>query len=227
MKWIKHMTASWDDERMAKLVDGGGLAMYGLYWRVQEIIAAKMEGPDPSCSACYSISRWSRLLSVRGSDVFSTLSRLSSCGVSDVCRDGSDITVTNRKLLKYRDEYARKSGHSPDNIPPRTEEEVQPTVSLSANGHGHHKQNTPARFSASDIESIYQQYPRKIAKEAALKAIKKALENLEADDPVEALKERVATFAKSRAGQKGEFVPYPASWFNAKQYLDDPKEWER
>jgi hypothetical protein len=38
-------------------------------------------------------------------------------------RDGSDIVVTNRNLLKYRDEYSKKSGHSPDNVRPRTEGE--------------------------------------------------------------------------------------------------------
>ena len=40
------MTASWADEKLAKLVDRGGmegLAMYGLYWRVQEIIAGMID----------------------------------------------------------------------------------------------------------------------------------------------------------------------------------------
>jgi hypothetical protein len=84
-----------------------------------------------------------------------------------------------------------------------------------------------ARFSSSEIESVYLEYPRKVAKADALKAIKKALENLDEEDPVVALRERVREFAESPAGKKGEFVPYPASWFNAKHYLDDPGEWER
>jgi hypothetical protein len=88
-------------------------------------------------------------------------------------------------------------------------------------------QNGHARFSPSDIESVYLQYPRKTAKAAALKAIKKSLENLDDENPVAALRARVIEFANSPAGHKGEFVPYPATWFNRKQYLDDPKEWER
>lgn len=119
------MTASWDDEKMAQLVDSGGLALYGLYWRVQEIIAGRMEGKDPSCSVQYSVTRWSLLLSLRGSHVFSTLSRLAVTGLVTVERHGDDIAVTNRNLLKYRDEYSRKSGHDPENVPPRTDTEEE------------------------------------------------------------------------------------------------------
>lgn len=84
-----------------------------------------------------------------------------------------------------------------------------------------------ARFTASEIESIYQQYPRKEAKGRALPAIKKALDNLDEEDPVNALRARVMMYAASPAGHKGQFVPLPASWFNDKRYLDDPKEWEK
>ena len=124
LKWLKHMTATWDDERVARLVDKGcmeGLALYGLYWRVNEIIAAQMEGKNPSCSIRYTVTRWSLLLSLRGSLVFSTLSRLGATGLVTIERDGNEILVTNRNLLKYRDEYSRKSGDAQDNIPPRTE----------------------------------------------------------------------------------------------------------
>jgi hypothetical protein len=126
VKWIKHMTASWDDEKLARLVDSAGddaLLMYGLYWRVNELIAAQMDGPNPSCSVTYSVSRWSRLLVTRPSGVWSRVQKLASTCLLTACREGDDITVTNCNLLKYRDEYARKSGHAPDNVPPRTEGE--------------------------------------------------------------------------------------------------------
>lgn len=132
MRWMKHMTASWDDERMAKLVDQApgrnpdrGLAAYGLYWRVQEIIAATMEGGDPSCSAQYHVSRWASLLGLRASDVQRQLNGLAVAGLSLVDRIDMDIRVTNRNLLKYRDEYSRKSGHAPDNVAPDTEAEAE------------------------------------------------------------------------------------------------------
>lgn len=120
------MSASWDDERLARVVGGGGmdgLAMYGLYWRLLEIVASQIEGKTPSCSVQYSVTRWSLLLSLRGSLVFSAMSRLAVTGVVIVTRTDSDVRVTIPNLLKYRDEYSRKSGQSPNDIPPRTEAE--------------------------------------------------------------------------------------------------------
>lgn len=126
MKWMKHMTATTDDEKIARLLgDGGeaGRARYGTYWMINEIIAAQMDGTEPSCSVSYPVSVWSRRLVSRPSLVWSLLSKLAVTGVVTVEWDGSDIRVTNRNLLKYRDEYARKSGHSPDKLPARTEGE--------------------------------------------------------------------------------------------------------
>ena len=124
MKWIKHQTGTRRDEKIARLMAAGGkdaMAAYGLYWMVQEIIADQMEGPEPACSVCYPVSVWSQLLVTRGSLVFSTLSTLAVTGLVTVTREGDDIRVTNRKLLKYRDEYSRKSGHAPENVRTRTD----------------------------------------------------------------------------------------------------------
>jgi hypothetical protein len=82
------------------------------------------------------------------------------------------------------------------------------------------------RFTDADIETIYQAYPRKIGKGDALKAIKNALKRIDSETPAQDLLAIVKEFAQSPAGQKGDYTPYPASWFNAKRYLDDPDEWE-
>jgi hypothetical protein len=129
MKWIKHMTETVDDEKIARLVSPGGiegLARYGLYWRVNEIIARQMGNSDNNCSVCYPVSTWSRLLFTRGSLVFSALSRLAVTGerpgsdsLVTVEREGDEIRVTNRNLLKYRDEYSKKSRQPQENVPPR------------------------------------------------------------------------------------------------------------
>ena len=63
---------------------------------------------------------------------------------------------------------------------------------------------------------------------AAERTDKKALENLDDEDPVKALRARVMEYAASPAGHKEQrFIPYPATWFNDKCYTEDPKEWEQ
>lgn len=122
MRWFKHMAASWHDEGLAKLVDRGGmegLARYGLFWRVVEIVADQLDPKGANPTVCYSITRWSLLLSLRGSLVFSTLSTLGVTGGVTVERAGDDVRVTVPNLLKYRDEYSKKSGHTPESVGPK------------------------------------------------------------------------------------------------------------
>lgn len=91
--------------------------------------------------------------------------------------------------------------------------------------------------------SIYALYPRKIGKAAALKAIEKAIVAVAASKATEKhedfagdegkatawLQRRVKEFALSEHGSNWDrnFVPYPATWFNASRYDDDELEWSR
>lgn len=109
------MTATWQDEKVSRLVAEHGLAGYGLWWRVAEIVASRVEG-NSAPSVTYPISTWSHLLVTRGSLVISALSKLAVTHLVTMERHGSDITVTIPNLLKYRDEYSRKSGHTPESV---------------------------------------------------------------------------------------------------------------
>jgi hypothetical protein len=77
-------------------------------------------------------------------------------------------------------------------------------------------------------EEIYQVYPRKVAKPAAITAILKALDG--------DIAKRGSLLAKTRAyaeavshwpADERQFVPHPATWFNQRRYDDDPTAWAR
>lgn len=80
------------------------------------------------------------------------------------------------------------------------------------------------------VESIYKEYPKKVAKPAALKSIKKAIHKVLGDenpgnlktvhDAFVYLKDKTAAFAKERKGQDETFTPHPATWFNNSRYND-------
>jgi len=70
-------------------------------------------------------------------------------------------------------------------------------------------------------ESIYQAYPRHIKKAPALSAIRKAMTKSDPDF----LLSKVQDYAAAMSGADPKYIPYPATWFNAGQYDDDPKEW--
>jgi len=77
-------------------------------------------------------------------------------------------------------------------------------------------------------ERIYQHYPRKVQKKAAIAKLIPILE----DRGVEFIEERVKTFAEAwvqRVEVEGEaskrFIPYMSSWLNQGRYDDDTAEW--
>lgn len=70
---------------------------------------------------------------------------------------------------------------------------------------------------------IYDIYPRKVGRDKALVAIRNALKRVGFDE----LREAVAEFAKSPAGNAGEFTPHPATWFGEGRWNDDRSEWKR
>lgn len=73
---------------------------------------------------------------------------------------------------------------------------------------------------------IYQVYPRKEARPAALKAIAKALKTV----PFSELLAKTKLFAEAWTGApKADLVycPHPATWFNNERYNGDPELWKR
>lgn len=80
---------------------------------------------------------------------------------------------------------------------------------------------------AADAERIYAAYPRKVAKDAAVRAIAKRL--AAGCDP-EDLLSKVTAYATATdrwAEHDRQFIPHPATWFNRGSFDDDPAEWTR
>lgn len=82
--------------------------------------------------------------------------------------------------------------------------------------------NTPRAPLAdySNALEIYEAYPLKVGKPAALRAIKKAM----ARTSPERLLELTRAYAKRRNGDK-YCMPHPATWFNQERYNDEPSTW--
>lgn len=81
------------------------------------------------------------------------------------------------------------------------------------------KHTKPSVASLLECERIYDAYPKKVAKQAALKAIRKACTQIPPDE----LLRRVKAFAHQMLaeGKDPQYIPYPATWFSRGSYDDD------
>jgi hypothetical protein len=107
----------WEDEKIVALVGEYGLEGYGFWCRLLDIVAYQMDGSE-KCWAEYTLSQWANLFSCHHHKVSNYLSKMEVAGLvtlrynegktrGNTC---SKIEVTISNLLKYRDEYSRKSG---------------------------------------------------------------------------------------------------------------------
>jgi hypothetical protein len=78
-----------------------------------------------------------------------------------------------------------------------------------------------ANTKAIQAEKLYQAYPRKVGKKAAIKAILWALKGRE----FETLMAAVLEFAASPKA-RGQYCPHPATWFNEGRWEDDRRDWQ-
>lgn len=86
--------------------------------------------------------------------------------------------------------------------------------------------------SESALICIYEAYPRRQGRAAALKAITKAIDAIKGDllNPRDSdwLLARVKAYAEAVSKwpeSEKQFIPHPATWFNRGSYDDDPETW--
>lgn len=71
-------------------------------------------------------------------------------------------------------------------------------------------------------EEIYECYPKKENKKEAIEAIVRAIKR-GADSQF--LRERTLLYAKAVANKERRYIPFPATWYNAERFNNDPKSY--
>lgn len=120
MRWFKHMTRSWDDEKIAELVERAGLEGYGFYFRLLEIVAANIEESSDAV-VTYSLQRWSKLTAIFQPKVLRLCQVCSELDLIEFQLSANLLKVSIPKIFKYRDEYsdrrAKVKSKNRENIP--------------------------------------------------------------------------------------------------------------
>jgi hypothetical protein len=76
---------------------------------------------------------------------------------------------------------------------------------------------------ASECERVYEAYPKKVGRPAALKAITKAIKKHGLQHVLQAAQRFAAAWKDQPSLQ---YCPHPATWFNQERYNDDPSLWK-
>ena len=133
MKWFKHMTASFNDEKLSLMVDELGMEGYGFWWRTLEIIAEKLgensESLETFCS--FSAKKWGNFYGFSPKKFEKFVRIFEKFELFTVKFSENSITIDIPNILKYKDEWFRRkcknSGVTPEAIPHEEAKEVGET----------------------------------------------------------------------------------------------------
>lgn len=121
MRWFKHMTCSFNDEKLSAVVDELGMEGYGFWWRILEVVAEKMD-ENGEYSVSFSSKKWGNFFGFSAKK-FENFARIFQKNrIFDVEFSENQVIVFIPNLLKYRDEWSRKkarnSGVAPEELRP-------------------------------------------------------------------------------------------------------------
>jgi hypothetical protein len=229
MRWVKHLTMAHADKAMAVVLEEFGAEAYGVFWLMIEDIAAPMEKGKFDPSAIHSIVKWSQICHCSARVLRSIAKRLEEKRliVVESVENRWQITVPN--ILKYKDEYAKKSGHNQEqdrdinrDRDTDTDTEEKPT----AIG-GENPPQPPAAPPALSLvpppketdtfEEFWALYPRKVSKASARKTWRrKATTVRAAEEIIFGLKAQTPALLLKDL----EFRPHASTWLNQERWKD-------
>jgi len=234
MRWFKHLTRSHEDEKLAQLRAECGLAGYGLYWIILEIIARNMENNDQT-SITLPIKMWSKMISTHSHFVLKVTSFCTENGLIQSNLSGQDLTIGCDNLLKYKDEYLRKSGQKKSHIRnvshPDLERDLERDKDKEKNpptpqGEGvvHDEKSKPKTKSrkptadySPDFEKFWSAYPRGIGKAAAWRCWQARIKTVDPDEMIRA----AVNYAKAREGEEEKFTLHASTFLGPQcRWLD-------
>ena len=113
MKWFRHDTDASRSEGLIKIEKEFGIWGYAAWFKLLERIAEKMDKTD-RCYAEYSENEWARILHCKVKILRPFLERCENVLGTFVERSDNVIKIIIPNLLQKKDEYSKKSGHTPD-----------------------------------------------------------------------------------------------------------------
>ncbi len=109
MRWTKHLTLAHMDAALGLILEEFGAEGYGVYWLMVEDIAAPMERQKNIPDAIHSEVKWAQICHCSVRVWRSIAYRMKEKGLIEIESFANRRQITIRNILKYKDEYLKKS----------------------------------------------------------------------------------------------------------------------
>jgi hypothetical protein len=117
LRWFKHLTDASDDDFLKVLEHEYGWEGYGRWWKLCEIVGKNVKKNDTVATRSLPWPEWQTKLKGKRNQLRCFVECLANHGRISFKETGDILEISLPKLLKYRDEYSKKSGHTTDTNP--------------------------------------------------------------------------------------------------------------
>jgi len=114
MRWFKHLSMAHADEELDAVMDEFGAEAYGVYWLMIEDISAPMEPGKMEPAATHSAVKWASICRCSVRRWKTIADRMEKKGLIVVRSIDNRFQIEVPNILKYKDEYSKKSGQTPE-----------------------------------------------------------------------------------------------------------------
>lgn len=114
MRWVKHLTMAHADIALSSISEEFGAEAYGVYWFIVEHIAAPLEAGKFTPIAVHSAAKWASICHCSARRFKSIALRMAEKSLIVVQSVDDRFQIEVPKILKYKDEYSKKSGQTPE-----------------------------------------------------------------------------------------------------------------
>ena len=208
MKWFKHDSDANLDDKLQNLMLDHGLKGYGLYWYCLELIANKFDHTNITLE----LKHDARIIAKNTGETVKE--------VEDMMRRMVELDLFSQsqgriQCLKLGTRF--ESSSTSNQLTRNVIRQLKEKSCRSHDGDMTDKKRIEKNRTEEDFDKFWEVYPKKKSKPIALKAWLKLKPDIDIVIKSLTIFKRCDQWTKN----KGEFIPYPASWLNAEGWNDE------
>lgn len=226
MDWFQHSTGSHEDPDLSDAWDKFGDAAVTVFWTTLEIYGKEYKNTDSDGNLRLSLGFVSRNMRRKFSKFQKIFEFFQERGRILFQLDGDYIIINIPKFVKIASNWTKRPSPKPTEAPTELPTEAPTAKEKEKEEEKEKKKNippTPRKRGITypeDFEEFWDAYPKKVGKDAALRAWKKR----NGDRPATGfLLESIYNQKQSDQWTKdnGQYIPNPATWINQGRWADE------
>ena len=187
------------------------------YERLEQFL---MEEPDGQVD----VSERDILVAPNGQHVMSERGKTSNKDSRDSQRVSGDLHEGTTEQQPEKAAEPQTEALTPQSAAPTQASDAEQTPEQRTPSHRSARPPSPKAEASAQAIVVYEAYPLKVGRGAALPKIEIAIRTHGFEKILEATKAYAEATATWRESDR-KYIPNPATWFNQQRYLDDRREW--